>query len=49
MARELSAYLSREKVPERKPLQQAIDTLKLPLKLELSYAHILLVAERTVG
>ena len=37
MARALSAYLSREKVPERKPLQQAIDALKLPLKLDGDY------------
>jgi hypothetical protein len=37
MARALSAYLSREKVPERKPLQQAIDALKFPLKLDGDY------------
>jgi hypothetical protein len=37
VARELSAYLSRAKVPERRPLQQAIGTLKLPLKLDGDY------------
>ncbi len=37
MARALSAYLSREKVPERTPLQQSIDALKLPLKLDGDY------------
>lgn len=37
MARALSAYLARDKVPERKPLQQAIDALKLPLKLDGDY------------
>ncbi|HTO79849.1 MAG TPA: hypothetical protein VMJ31_08770 [Methylocystis sp.] len=37
MARALSAYLSREKVPQRKPLQQAIDVFKLPLKLDGDY------------
>ena len=38
MARALSAYLSRDKVPERKALQQAIDALlKLPLKFDGEY------------
>ena len=37
MARALSAYLSRDKVPERKALQQAIDALKLPLKFDGNY------------
>ena len=37
MARALSAYLSRDKVPERKSLQQGIDALKLPLKLDGDY------------
>ncbi|ARN80992.1 hypothetical protein [Methylocystis bryophila] len=37
MARALSAYLSRDNVPARKPLQQAIDALKLPLKLDSDY------------
>ena len=38
MARALCAYLSREKVPDRKPLQQSIDALSLPLKLDGDYA-----------
>jgi len=37
MARALTAYLQREKVPARKPLQQAIDALKFPLTLDDTY------------
>ena len=37
MARALSAYLSRDKVPEHKALQQGIDALKLPLKFDGDY------------
>jgi hypothetical protein len=37
MARALSAYLSRDNVPDRKALQQAIDALKLPLKFDGDY------------
>ncbi|TLG71309.1 hypothetical protein [Methylocystis sp. B8] len=38
MARSLMAYLNRKNIPERKPLQQAIDALKLSLKLDDGYA-----------
>lgn len=38
MARSLMAYLNRKNIPEHKPLQQAIDALKLSLKLDDSYA-----------
>jgi hypothetical protein len=38
MARSLIAYLNRKNIPERKPLQQAIDALKLPLRLDDDYA-----------
>lgn len=37
MARQLSAYLSRESVPERAALQAAIKGLKLPLVLDDDY------------
>lgn len=37
MARALYAYLSREKVPDRKALQQGIAAVKLPLKLDGDY------------
>lgn len=38
MARQLSAYLKRENVPERATLQAAIKALKLPLVLDEEYA-----------
>jgi hypothetical protein len=38
MAGSLMAYLNRKNIPERKPLQQAIDALKLSLKLDDGYA-----------
>jgi hypothetical protein len=38
MARALTAYLAREKVPARKPLQAAIDALGFPMKLDADYA-----------
>ena len=38
MARALTAFLPRAKVPARKPLQQAIDALGLALKLDSDYA-----------
>lgn len=37
MARALTAYLQSEKVPARKPLQQAIDALKFPLTVDDTY------------
>lgn len=37
MARALTAYLNRNNVPGRKPLQQAIDALKIPLTLDDGY------------
>ena len=38
MVRALSAFLNRNKVPARKPLQQAIDALGFALKLDADYA-----------
>jgi hypothetical protein len=38
MARALTAYLFRDKVPARKPLQQAVDALGFGLKLDADYA-----------
>jgi hypothetical protein len=38
MARALTAYLQREKVPAREPLQKAINALKFPLTLDDTYA-----------
>jgi hypothetical protein len=38
MARALSAFLERDKVPARKPLQQAIDALGFSLKLDADFA-----------
>lgn len=38
MARALTAYLKRDKVPERKPLQQAIDAFMFALRLDEAYA-----------
>ena len=38
MARALTAFLLRAKVPARKPLQQAIDALGFALKLDADYA-----------
>jgi hypothetical protein len=37
MARALTAYLQRDKVPPRKALQQAINALKFPLTLDDTY------------
>lgn len=37
MARALTVYLERDAVPTRKALQQAIDALNLPLKLDDDY------------
>ena len=38
MARALTAYLNRSDVPERGPLQQAIDALKFKVTLDADYA-----------
>jgi hypothetical protein len=38
MARALNAFLNRDKVPARNPLQQAIEALGFALKLDADYA-----------
>jgi hypothetical protein len=44
MARALTAFLNRDKVPARKPLQQAIDALGFALKLGADYAPFAIAA-----